>query len=361
MGSIPSDANSSLSNDVLLVNLPMPADEAWITKMESRYSGLRVRWVERSKWNAGSQGVPPEMWEGVTIVVGAPPHPAHLMTNVRYVQLSSAGADRWLEQDLYKNPDVIFCTANGCHPPQIAEWVIATWLMKSHRLLDYHVFQKEERWNKVLYSDIADSPGLRMGILGYGAIGRHVARISSAMGMEIYAYTRTERSTPESKKDDSYYVPGTGDPDGLIPAKWFHGSSKEAIDDFLSQDLDVLVLCMPLTPATKKMLGKEQFDILARKKTFVSNIGRGKLIDTDALLEALEQGKIQGAALDVTDPEPLPDGHPLWKAPNVYITPHVSWQTPHYIRRVLDILETNLEKMDKGERMLNIMNREHNY
>ncbi len=178
--------------------------------------------------------------------------------------------------------------------PQIAEWVIGTWLLMSHRLLEYHNFQREARWNKVLYPDITDSPGLRMGILGYGAIGRQVARLASAMGMEIYAYTRSERATPESRRDSSYCVPGTGDPEGLLPAKWFHGSSKEATNQFLSQELDVLVICLPLTEATRCLIGPEQFGILARKKTFVSNIGRGKIVDTSALLEAVEQGKIRG-------------------------------------------------------------------
>ena len=245
--------------------------------------------------------------------------------------------------------------------PQIAEWVMGTWLMASHRLLDYHNFQRESRWNKVLFPDITDSPGLRMGILGYGAIGRHVARIATAMGMKIHAYTRSARLTAEDKKDDSYCLPGTGDPDGIFPEKWYHGASKEAVNEFLAQDLDVLVICLPLTEATQYIIGKEQLEILAKKKTFLSNIGRGKLIDTPALLEALEQGKIRGAALDVTDPEPLPDGHPLWRAPNVFITPHVSWQTPHYWKRVVAIIETNLDRLSRGETLVNVMNREYHY
>ena len=232
--------------------------------------------------------------------------------------------------------------------------------MVNHNFLSYAAKQKEQTWSR-LDGLALDSPGLRMGILGYGAIGRQCARIGQALGMEVYAYTRSERSTPESRKDDSYFVPGTGDPDGLVPTKWFHGSSKEAVNEFLAQDLDFLVLALPLTEATTSILGREQFDILAKKKTFVSNIARGPHIDTDALLDALREGKIRGAALDVADPEPLPDGHPLFTAPNVFITPHVSWQTPHLMTRILDIVEKNLDSLSEGKPLINVMDREHHY
>jgi phosphoglycerate dehydrogenase-like enzyme len=233
--------------------------------------------------------------------------------------------------------------------------------MMSHRFLDYAAEQQKQKFTRLMHLDVRDSPGLRMGVLGYGAIGRQCARLGQALGMEVYAYTRSERSTPESRKDDSYCVAGTGDPDGIVPARWFHGSSKEAVNEFLAQDLDILVLSLPLTAATKYILGREQFGILAKKKTFVSNIARGQHIDTDALLDALREGKIRGAALDVTDPEPLPDGHPLFTAPNVFISPHVSWQTPQLFTRIQGILEKNLEHLIKGESLINIINREHHY
>jgi phosphoglycerate dehydrogenase-like enzyme len=199
------------------------------------------------------------------------------------------------------------------------------------------------------------------GILGYGAIGRQCARVASAMGMEVYAYTRRERSTPESRRDDSYCIAGTGDPEGLIPTKWFHGVSKEAVNHFLSQDLDIVVLCLPLTKETVKIMGKEQFKVLSKKRTFVSNIGRGKQIDQDALITALENSYIRGAALDVTDPEPLPRDHPLWKAPNLFISPHVSWQTTMLWDRILGVLEENLRRLSAGEPLINVVDKKLHY
>jgi len=232
--------------------------------------------------------------------------------------------------------------------------------MANHHLVAYADMQKQKKFSPTtLFAQ--DSPGLRMGILGYGAIGRQVAKVAQSLGMEVYAYTRSEKSTPESRKDDSYCVPGTGDPNGLVPAKWFHGASKAAVNNFLAQDLDILVLSLPLTEATTHIISREQLDILSVKKTFVSNISRGKHIDTDALLDALNEGKIRGAALDVSDPEPLPDDHPIFSAPNVFVTPHISWQTPQLFPRVLEILERNLESLGAGKPLINVMNREHHY
>ena len=200
-----------------------------------------------------------------------------------------------------------------------------------------------------------------MGILGYGAIGRQCARIAQAMGVDVLAYTSRERPTPESKKDQSYCLPGTGDPDGSIPSAWYFGTSKEAVNDFLAQDLDVLVMALPTTSFTRHILDSPQFEILSKKKTFIINVGRGLHINQDALISALESGKIKGAALDVADPEPLPKEHPLWKAPNCFLTPHVSWQTSLYFTRVMSVLETNLDRLSRGERLINQIDKALNY
>ncbi|KAL2151724.1 hypothetical protein VTH82DRAFT_6822 [Thermothelomyces myriococcoides] len=348
-----------LSNEVLLVCVPFPAEEQWIANLKASHPGLEIRWVVRPL-SAGAEPLSKETYENVSLLLTLKPHPAELLPKLRFVQLISAGADVWLDHNLYKNPEITFCTANGAHAPQIAEWVIGTWLMATHHFLAYHDMQKEKRFTPTpLFAH--DSSGLRIGILGYGAIGRQVAKIAQSLGMEVYAYTRSERPTPESRKDDSYCVPGTGDPDGLIPSKWFHGASREKVNEFLAQDLDMLVLSLPLTGETTHILGREQFEILSKKKAFVSNVSRGKHIDTDALLDALREGKIRGAALDVTDPEPLPDGHPLFSAPNVFVTPHISWQTPRLFSRVVDLLEKNLENLEKGRPLINVINRQYNY
>lgn len=190
-----------------------------------------------------------------------------------------------------------------------------------------------------------------------------MARTFAALGANILAYTATPRTTPSARADQGYYVPGTGDPDGSIPLAWYSGTAADKSDlhTFLAQDLDVLVISLPLTPATTHLFSAPEFDILARRRAFVVNISRGKVIDQPALVEALNDGKLRGAALDVTDPEPLPKDDPLWDAKNVIITPHISGSSTKYDERAFDVLFTNLKRRERGEKMFNLIDRKRGY
>lgn len=175
--------------------------------------------------------------------------------------------------------------------------------------------------------------------------------------MEILAFTSTARDTPASRRHNAFNLPGLGDPDGTLPSQWFCGKTKDAVNAFLAQNLDMLVISLPLTAATEKLIGTPQFEILSAARTFVVNIARGPIVDQEALVEALERGKIRGAALDVTDPEPLPADHPLWKAKNCLITPHVAWHSRSQRQRCLGILADNVERLFKGEPLVNELKR----
>jgi phosphoglycerate dehydrogenase-like enzyme len=181
------------------------------------------------------------------------------------------------------------------------------------------------------------------------------------LGSDVHAYTLHPKNTPESRRDDAYTPPGIGDPEGVLPSKWFSGESKEELHEFLSSGLDLLVVSVPLTDKTHHLLSAPEFEILKAKRTYISNIARGPIINTHDLIEALDKGLIRGAALDVTDPEPLPDGHPLWKAKNVIITPHVSGNSTAYTERLLAILETNLTRLSEGKELTNKVSRRDGY
>ncbi|CAK7231577.1 hypothetical protein SEUCBS140593_007972 [Sporothrix eucalyptigena] len=375
------------ASDTILLFLPdrTSPDAAWIAKTEAAYPGVTIRNIPQPDPETGKlrdiNDLPESVWEGVTILVSLwPPRttettvddkvvsPKTTLPDLRFVQVPSAGADRWIVHETYKRPHVTISTGNGTHAPQIAEWVIGTWLMARHHFLSFAGYMSTGTgWQHRLEHMGEDSTGTRIGILGYGAIGRQVARLATAFGMEVYAYTRSEKATAAARADpDTYCVPGTGDAEGLLPTKWFHGSSTEAINDFLSQDLDLLVVATPLTAATTKLLSTAQFNVLdksrtGKRKTYIVNIARGKVIDTDALLHALHNNQIAGAALDVTDPEPLPVDHALWKAPNVFIAPHVSWQSAHMQERLLAVLDTNLERLNAGKPLVNVLNKEFHY
>lgn len=202
------------------------------------------------------------------------------------------------------------------------------------------------------------------------------------MGMDVIAYTASPRKTPESKKDNGYIVPGTGDPNGEFPSAWYSGTDKEDVHEFLKQEIDLLVVAVPLTcvtfhpisilllivivisKSTTHFLSTDEFALLHKSNprgTFVTNISRGQVIDQPALVKALHEKLIGGAALDVTDPEPLPADDPLWSAPTVLITPHVSGSTDVYPDRAFELLRENIRRQRSGGKLVNEVDRERGY
>ncbi|KAJ5085221.1 D-isomer specific 2-hydroxyacid dehydrogenase NAD-binding [Penicillium argentinense] len=306
--------------------------------------------------------VPPEIYRKATVLVTF----AHLpeiqdSQNLKLIHTLSAGLDHLTHNPILKEGRIPISTSSGIHGPPIAEWTIMNWLVSSRNYDRQYEGQKARAWpDKTPYMvGNHDQAGKKVGILGYGSIGRQIARVSQALGMSVYAYTASPRKTPESKRDTGYIVPGTGDADGSIPVSWHHGTDKGSIRSFLAQGLDHLVISLPLTPQTTKVLGAKEFALLSASSTsqtikpFITNISRGKVVDQDALIEALESGQLSGAALDVTDPEPLPADHPLWDAPNVQISPHVSGLGREYLPRSLDILKLNIQRLANGEPLIN--------
>jgi phosphoglycerate dehydrogenase-like enzyme len=185
--------------------------------------------------------------------------------------------------------------------------------------------------------------------------------VAKALGMDVIAYTAGPRKTPESKKYSGYTVPGTGDPDGLIPSAWYSGLAKTDLHNFLSQSIDILLISVPLTAETRHFLDSEEFSILSDRKAFIINIARGPIVQHDALIKALKAGDLRGAALDVTEPEPLPKDSELWDLKNVSITPHVSGIGTAYFDRSFAILDENLTRIEQGKNLLNLVDRRRGY
>lgn len=195
-----------------------------------------------------------------------------------------------------------------------------------------------------------------------------VANVFHSLGSIVVAYTASPRPTPSSRRDTGYIVPGTGDPSGTIPSEWYSGTHTSDLHHFLSQNLDALVITLPLTPATRHLFGPDEFHILSQNqtpsgqsKTFLINISRGAIVQQPSLVTALTQHQLRGAALDVTDPEPLPPHDPLWDAPNVIITPHISGLGKEYLGRVFDVVKLNLRRREKGDKMVNVVDRKKGY
>lgn len=311
-----------------------------------------------------------ELWRSATLVVTFRhlPDPEDA-GNIKIIHTVSAGLDHLLSHPILQNTSIPITTSSGIHGPPVAEWTVMNWLASARKYIHTYESQKQHHWADIneYMPVVSDQVGKKVGILGYGSIGRQIARISAALGMTVHAYTASPRPTPASRRDTHYVVPGTGDADGLIPISWNHGLDKESIHSFLSLGLDHLVICIPLTPQTTHLISADEFALLARNsrhpfsRPYVTNIARGKVLDQQALVAALEDGILGGAAVDVTDPEPLPVDHALWDAPNLQVSPHVSAIGREYLPRAFDILRLNLDRVRNGEHLVNEYNRNRGY
>jgi phosphoglycerate dehydrogenase-like enzyme len=242
---------------------------------------------------------------------------------LKVVQSLSAGVD-WL---LPKVPmGIVVCRAVGVHDGPVSEWVVAAILAMQRRLPEFVEFQRRAEWNRSTAEPpaIDDLDGHTVLIVGHGSIGRALAARLAPFGARVIGVARRAR-------DDAQPVSALPD---LLPMA------------------DVVVNLLPLTPETEHFVGAT---FLARMKAgalFV-NAGRGKTVDTQALLDALRAGRIR-AALDVTDPEPLPADHPLWHAPNVLITPHIAGAVARWQERGYRFAGEQIRRLASGRPLLGI-------
>ncbi|CAI6272309.1 unnamed protein product [Periconia digitata] len=335
-----------------------------VAEIQKEFTNLDVEFVQPG--SDGKTQVPKELYQRanyLTTFTWLPPN-ASEVPDLKFIQFLSAGVNHIANHPIYTDSKIPLLSANGVHGPQIAEWVVMMYLVHNHKYVALYEQQKQKLWKPETGKDVTDSPGKTVGILGYGSIGRQVARVAKAMGMNVLAYTASPRPTPESRRDDGFIVPGTGDPDGSFPSAWYSGLDKESLHEFLKQKIDLLVLAVPLTKTTTHFLSAAEFEVLNQSNpagTYVVNISRGPVIDQPQLVKALNEKLIGGAALDVTDPEPLPKDDPLWDTPNVLITPHISGSTSAYSTRATQVLQENLRRLRDGKKLINEVDRDKGY
>lgn len=277
-----------------------------------------------------------------------------LLPNLRWVQTNSAGVDQLYGTPVWQSEATI-TNASGVHAVQIAEYVLGMLLNYAHHLPEIARLQAETHWpvmaEKLSFAT-RELRGKTLGILGYGAIGREIARLAAAFGMRVLATKRAGRDAAF----DGWTPTGTGDPSGSIPARFYDLNELHT----LLPECDMLVLALPLSSQTHHLLGQAEFALM-RRHAFLVNIGRGPLIDHEALSAALQTHRIGGAALDVTEPEPLPTDSPLWSLENAIITPHISGLSTYYDERIVELFCENLRRYLAGESLLNLVQRDLGY
>ncbi len=277
----------------------------------------------------------------VEIIVG-PRAPADLtqVPCLRWLQVPSAGVDH-LAADPPWRKGVQVTNARGVFAIPIGEYVSGAILRINQPVRAWATDQAAHRWppdEQPLATIVRGKTGV---IVGYGSIGREVARQLAALGLRIVAV----KPRPEIRLDPSFRVPGTGDPDGSIPHRIV---GVEAFVE-VARDADYLILTLPLTPESHRIVDRKLLAALPATAWLI-NVSRGALVDEDALLETLRAGRLAGAVLDVFSEEPLSPQSPLWDAPNVTITPHVSGAMLEFLD---DLVVENVRRYLAGEPLLN--------
>ncbi|TFE02123.1 D-2-hydroxyacid dehydrogenase [Jeotgalibacillus salarius] len=246
--------------------------------------------------------------------------------NLDWVQSWSAGIDSHPLEDFEKH-NIKLTSANGVHAYPISETIFAMLLGWTRHIHTYTRQQQEKKWHHAGLK--LELHGKKIAILGAGAIGKETAKIAKAFGMKVAGFRR-------SGKDEEYFD------------QMYKLDQLEAV----LPDCDYVVITLPLTKETNGLFTAETFKCM-KPDSFLVNIGRGEIIDEEAMIQALRNGKIAGAGLDVFATEPLPEESPLWNMENVIITPHTAGSTQYYNDRVIkDILLPNLKSFINDEKLL---------
>jgi phosphoglycerate dehydrogenase-like enzyme len=257
---------------------------------------------------------------------------------LRWLHLRGAGVDRIVTPRLVAS-DVVLTNGSGNHAPNIAEHLLGMMLAFARRFPQLLRAQQARQWTTFGMDDFFELSGQTLAIVGMGAIGAELAWRAHALGMQVVGVRRHAGGPP---------------PRGAARVE-----PLAALDDVLAA-ADHVAIALPLTDHTRGMFDARR---LARCKAgaYLYNVGRGPIVDAAALLEALDGGRLAGAGLDVTDPEPLPATSPLWTHPKVMVTAHTSGLTPRSFERYQALLLENLRRFVGGEELVNVVDKRSGY
>lgn len=276
------------------------------------------------------------------------------MPKLRWLQFHWAGIDHAVKEPLLAKQGLMVTTMSGANASQVAEYVLMMLLALGHRMPSLLKQQGQAEWprgdwQRFRPQELRDST---VGIVGYGSIGRQVSRLLHSFGASVLA-TKRDVMHPA---DNGYIPDGMGDPQGDFLTRLY---PPQAIASMISE-CDFVVVTVPLTPDTRNLIGQKEIAVM-KPTAFLVDVSRGGVIDSTALIQALQDERIAGAALDVFAQEPLSSDSPLWQMPNVFISPHVSGSTPYYDQRAVALFTQNLENYLTGKPLLNLVNTQLGY
>lgn len=325
----------------VLVTVPFPEKLLNILRAVSSRLNVTVRKAR------SADDIPADIWQQTDVLYssGVLPSPKQA-PNLKWVQFHSAGIDSVIENPILQQGSVIATTLSGVHAPQMGEYVLMMLLAMGHKLPALLSLKGKPDWPRDRFERFlpVELRGSTVGIIGYGSIGREIARLLQPFEVSILA----TKWNAMQIKDSGYSQAKLGDPNGDLPRRIY---PFQALKSMISE-CDFVVVAVPLTPDTQNLIGAEE--LAAMKPTaFLIDVSRGGVIDHIALIRALKDKRIAGAALDVFPEEPLPQDSPLWKFPNVILSPHISGNSPQYNQRAVALFAENLNRYLTGEPLFN--------
>lgn len=270
------------------------------------------------------------------VIGGISPEAFAKAKNLKWVHITSAGVEKGLFPELIQS-DVIVTNAKNVYGPQIADHAFAFLLALTRKLNVTIPKQKLEDW-PAGRDGMFELDGKTAVIIGVGGIGSNIAQRAHGFGMKVIGVD--PRDVPRSN-----FVQKVVPPDQL---------------DSVLPEADVLFISAPHTKKSEGMMGPRQFELMKKGSYFIA-VSRGKIYSHDGLVKALDSRRLAGAGLDVTDPEPLPKGDPLWKFDNVVITPHTAGGSDNLAMRLNTLVKENIRRFGAGQPLLNVVNKEEGY
>ncbi|MGI6251071.1 MAG: D-2-hydroxyacid dehydrogenase [Anaerolineaceae bacterium] len=303
-----------------------------------------------------SANIPAEIWEKAEVLLSSGrnlPGP-ELAPNLKWIQITYAGVEPAIKASIVKDKHVTATSASGVMISTMGEYALMALLMLGHKIPEMIQLQQQCKWGSNASKSLmpVELRGSTVGIVGYGSIGRQVARLLHPFGAKVLAAKKNVMQ-PEDK---GYTPEGLGDPEGHFFERLY---PIEALDGMLPE-CDFVVIALPLTNATEGMFNREVF---AKMKTgaYLVNLARGGVVNEADLEQALLSGQLGGAVLDVFNQEPLPAESPLWKLPNLIITPHVSGVSTHLLDDVITLFTENLKRYLNGQPLYNVIDPDAGY
>jgi phosphoglycerate dehydrogenase-like enzyme len=333
----------------VLITLPFPED--LLNQLRGVSPRLKITPYRARK----PDEIPADVWGRVEVLYTNTVLPTpEQAPRLRWIQFHWAGIDHVLDSPLLNKPELVMTTLSGVAATKAAEYALLMILALGNRLPDLIAVQRKgewprERWSRFSPQELREST---VGIVGYGSIGRQIARLLREFGPTVLAIKR-DVMHPE----DTGYIPeGQGDIAGDLIHRLY---PPQALQSML-KECDFVVITVPLTRETRHTIGAPELAALKPTASLI-DISRGGVVDQTALVAALRERKFAGAALDVYEEEPLPPEHPLWKLPNVILTPHIAGITPHYDQRAANLFAENLTRYLAGLPLYNRFDPERGY